>query len=253
MRVSFLYDPGNQDGTLGGAELTMREFIDAAPDNVEVVDGWDADVFVVGNCVTMGTALISHISHHQGQKVFRYHHDLARHENPALRNWLDDNAEHIFTSPLHKQKYGRHGHVIPPAIDLDAYRPTRQAKRHRKNACSIGAWQNPQKGQHLLREWSERANTPLDVYGTGAYVPVGPTLDYKGPLDPDKVAQTLWGYEFFVFLPNVIEPFGRCVVEAWAAGCEVITNNNVGARHFIDNDPDALETAAEDFWWLVTS
>jgi glycosyltransferase involved in cell wall biosynthesis len=58
-------------------------------------------------------------------------------------------------------------------------------------------------------------------------------------------------YETFVFLPTVIEPFGRLVAEAWAAGCRIVTNDLVGAKYWIQNDPDAIETAAEDFWKLV--
>ena len=60
-------------------------------------------------------------------------------------------------------------------------------------------------------------------------------------------------YSTFVYLPMVIEPFGRVVAEAWAAGCEVITNELVGARYWIEQDPGALETTAGDFWDLVVA
>lgn len=251
MKVCFLYDPGNADGTLGGAELTMTEFRWDTPDSVQIVDCTNvADTVVVGNCVTFSDIRPDL----QGKRVFRYHNDLARHESPELREWLELHATHIFTSPLHRMKYGRPDSLIcPPAINLSAFRPNRQTRRNpkRKGAVSIGAWQNPGKGQHLLREWSERANTPLDVYGTGAHIPTGPTLEYMGPLDYSRVPQTLWSYETFVFLPTAIEPFGRTVVEAWAAGCEIVTNENVGAKHFIENDPEALDHAAEMFWGYI--
>jgi len=58
-------------------------------------------------------------------------------------------------------------------------------------------------------------------------------------------------YQTFVFLPTVIEPFGRTVAEAWAAGCEIVTNGLVGARYWLEENPDALDTAAEDFWGVV--
>jgi glycosyltransferase involved in cell wall biosynthesis len=60
-------------------------------------------------------------------------------------------------------------------------------------------------------------------------------------------------YETFVFLPTVIEPFGRLVVEAWAAGCRIVTNNLVGAKWWIENEPGKLDTAAQDFWRVVLS
>lgn len=254
MKVGFIYDQGNADGTLGGAELTMSEFIGAAPEGVDF-DWQDApDVIVVGNCVNFSPA--ETIERLKGKKVYRYHNDLARHEHPALREWLRFNATHIYTSPMHRDLYGgKQGPHIPPALDLDRLKPNRQARRHgkRKGACSIAAWQNPGKGQRQLAEWAEKSGTPVDVFGTGALAPTGGLLSYQGPLDYANIPRILWSYETFVFLPTEPEPFGRCVVEAHFAECEVVTNKKVGARHYIEKDPDALTTAAEDFWKLVLS
>ena len=52
-------------------------------------------------------------------------------------------------------------------------------------------------------------------------------------------------------LPTEPEPFGRAVVEAWAAGCQLVVNGLVGAVHYLQHDPGALETAAADFWAVV--
>jgi glycosyltransferase involved in cell wall biosynthesis len=101
------------------------------------------------------------------------------------------------------------------------------------------------KGVQLLAEYPE----PVDVYSSAPIASEG-SVRYRGATE--DVAKTLAQYERFVFLPTVIEPFGRAVVEAWAAGLEIITNRNVGALHWIRNDPEALETAAEDFWAYVT-
>ena len=73
-------------------------------------------------------------------------------------------------------------------------------------------------------------------------------------LDPSHdtlMPELLAKYERFVFLPMVLEPFGRTVVEAWAAGCAVVTNGLVGARYWIERDDGAIESAASDFWELV--
>jgi hypothetical protein len=250
MNVAFLYDPGNADGTLGGAELTMREFANAAPAHVTLTDDLaDADTVVVGNCVTFPPNLILSLA---GKRVVRYHHDLARHEHPDLREWLERCAEHVFTSPLHRRLYGLEGECIPPAVDLAAFRPSRQQRRHGKRggACAIAPWQNPGKGQHMLREWSDK-HGPVDVYGTGHLVPQGPDLNYCGPLEPSDVAGTLQRYERFVHLPTAPEPFGRAVVEAWAAGCGLVVNRLVGALHYIREDPERLTSDGEDFWRLV--
>jgi glycosyltransferase involved in cell wall biosynthesis len=69
----------------------------------------------------------------------------------------------------------------------------------------------------------------------------------------DDMPALLARYERFVFLPVVIEPFGRLVAEAWASGCEVVTNGLVGAGYWIAEDPEAIETAAVDFWKVVLS
>lgn len=252
MNVAFFADQGNADGTIGGAELTMREFAATAPAAVTLVENIaDADTVVIGNCVTLPSEIVESLA---GRRVVRYHNDLARHEHPRLREWLEDHAEHVFTSPLHQALYGLDGNWpnIPPPISLAAFRPNRERRRNsaRAGACAIAPWQNPGKGQHLLREWSD-AHEPVDVYGAGPFVPCGPNLHYCGALSADQVAETLWNYGTFVHLPTAPEPFGRGVVEAWAAGCRLIVNQQVGALHYIQNEPDKLESAAADFWALI--
>ena len=244
MKAAFAYDAGNQDGTIGGAELTMLGFAADAP--VELTSVEEADVVVVGNCTSFGPELIGRL---RGKRVVRYHNDLARHEHPELRSWLERNATHIFTSPMHQAKYGLEGvwPNVPPALDLDSFKPPRQSRKRRKGTCSIACWQNPGKGANELFEWAQ-TNGEVDVYGTGEFVP---NLNLKGPVEPGQVAQTLWRYERFVFLPSAPEPFGRCTVEAWAAGCKVVVNGNVGALHYIRREAHKLESAHEDFWGIV--
>lgn len=54
----------------------------------------------------------------------------------------------------------------------------------------------------------------------------------------------------FVFLPRWPEPMGRVVVEAALCGCNLVTNDNVGATSFAFDvgDPDNLVGAADEFW-----
>jgi len=54
----------------------------------------------------------------------------------------------------------------------------------------------------------------------------------------------------FVFLPRWPEPQGRVVVEAALSGCNLITNENVGATSFpFDiSRPQNLKGSAEEFW-----
>jgi hypothetical protein len=41
------------------------------------------------------------------------------------------------------------------------------------------------------------------------------------------------------------------VVEAWAAGCGLIVNSQVGALFYLDGEHERLMTAADDFWALA--
>jgi hypothetical protein len=256
VKVAWLHDVGNADGSKGGAELTMDEFRAAAPKGVEFDP--EGDTVVIGNCVTINPEIISEL---EGKRVIRYHHDLARHESPRLRLWLDDNAEHAFTSPLHRHRYGvgwDHGekdcHIIPPPINLDRFRPNRETRRKtkREGIVTVGSWQNPGKGGFLLSCWLVRNEQRADCFGPGAFAPQGPHVRHLGTYDHADLPGILQGYETFAFLPTAPEPFGRCVVEAWAAGCELVINDLIGARYFMEEEPEKLETAAEDFWELVT-
>ena len=138
---------------------------------------------------------------------------------------------------------GLEGELVPPALDLERFRLTRNLN-HRTGAVCIGRMAYG-KGLELLAEYPE----PVDVYSS---VPVNSERNarYKGAAA--DVPATLAQYERFVFLPTALEPFGRAVVEAWAAGLDLVVNRNVGALYWIENYPGALDSAAADFWTLVT-
>jgi glycosyltransferase involved in cell wall biosynthesis len=254
MKVAWLHDQGNADGTKGGAEYTMDWFKRLAPNGVEFDP--DAETVVIGNCVTLQAAILNEIA---DRRVIRYHHDLSYAESPVLRQWLDANALNIFTSPLHLDRYRFEEEpqheplVIPPHVDLEAFRPNRQTRRNgkRQGIVTVASWQNPGKGAQLVSETLYRQGLKADCYGPGQFTPYGDHVNKLGAVDPNQLPQILWRYEQFIFLPSVVEPFGRCVVEAWAAGCEILTNDLVGAKFFIEQNPHALDTAAEDFWAIV--
>lgn len=238
MQVGWLQD---DPGYVGGAERTMAEFRDAAPVEVtvigcppgKVVQGLDR--YVVGNCMTYA------LKDRPDGKVLRYHHD---HGRSLLDSALS--AVHVFTSPSHYDRIRftvtNPVEVIPPAIDLEPFRAVASSNHRQGNVC-VGRMAYG-KGLELLEEYDE----PVDVYST---VPVASrgSVRYRGAAS--DVAQTLSRYETFVFLPSALEPFGRAVVEAWAAGLDLVVNGNVGSLYWIRHDPKALDHAAEDFWKLV--
>ena len=138
---------------------------------------------------------------------------------------------------------GLEGELVPPALDLERFRLTRNLN-HRTGACLHRA-DGIRQGLGIARRVS-RADRRL-LIGPGHSER---NARYKGAAA--DVPATLAQYETFVFLPTALEPFGRAVVEAWAAGLELVVNRNVGAIYWIENDPGALDSAAADFWTLVT-
>jgi len=250
MRVGWLVDYTDAPG---GAELTQAEFRAAAPDGVEVVDcppgdiDMDCDRYVVQNCVRYS---IQDMLDLEACKVpvVKYFHDVAPWLTEEVRAWLDTHATPICCSPIQAAHMGLEDAVcIPPPVDLTRFEEAAsRVNGGRSGAVCIGSWRNHGKAPHKAAEWAEQNNRAVEFFGEGAWAPPS-----AKPVLYEHMPMLLASYETFVFLPTVLEPFGRLVAEAWAAGCEVVTNNLVGARWWIENDPAAMDTAAQDFWRVV--
>jgi glycosyltransferase involved in cell wall biosynthesis len=141
---------------------------------------------------------------------------------------------------------GLEAQCIPPAVDLGRFA---EAAEHvngsRAGAVSVGSWRNHGKAPHKAAEWGAR-NGGVEFYGAGPMSPPG-----CAEVPYDQMPALLASYETFVFLPTVLEPFGRLVAEAWAAGCRIVTNELVGAGYWLRENPEAIETSASDFWQIA--
>jgi glycosyltransferase involved in cell wall biosynthesis len=116
------------------------------------------------------------------------------------------------------------------------------------NVC-VASWRNLGKAPQQAAAWGAE-NGGVEFFGEGQFGPPGAV-----PVAYERMPELLARYETFVFLPTVLEPFGRLVAEAYAAGCEIVTNGLVGARQWIAQDPElhAVRTAAFDFWAALLS
>jgi glycosyltransferase involved in cell wall biosynthesis len=250
MKVGWLVDHSDMPG---GAEFTQGEFRRSAPDGVEIVtclpgEPWDTagcDQFVIQNCVLYS---LDDLKKCEGKPVTKYWHDVGPWLADGVRKWLDKHATPICCSPVQAEYMGLQGaHCIPPPIN---YAPFTEAAAsvngNRKGAVCIGSWRNWGKAPHKAGEWAREQGLTIDFFGGG---PIAPRGSLEVPYQ--DIPPLLASYETFVFLPSVIEPFGRLVAEAYASGCEVVTNNLVGAKWWIENDQLALEGAAERFWEVV--
>jgi glycosyltransferase involved in cell wall biosynthesis len=246
MKLGWLQDTGNG---YGGAERTADEFRVAAPPDVEIVDCPPGGVvegldrYLVHNCVGYRPDDLRPI---KLAPVFKYWHDVGPHVHPLVRSELQAFSRPICCSPHQRERLRLpNARLVPPALDLARFREAAEnAAEGRSGAVCVGAWGNRGKSPERAREVAP----DVDFYGDGACAPAGSVhVAY------DDLPQLLARYRTFVYLPSVLEPFGRTVAEAWAAGCEVVTNKLVGARWWIEQEPAKLETAAADFWEIVTA
>lgn len=246
MKVGWLADTPEAPG---GAELTQHEFRSAAPEGVEIVDcppdkvDTDCDRYVVHNCVQYHIEDFRAI---EGKPVIKYWHDIGPWISPEVRWWFTDHALNVCCSPAQAEHMTLDALCVPPPVDLERFEQAAgRVNGNRKGNVSVGSWRNHGKAPHKAAEWAlERGG--VEFYGGGPLAPPGASeVPYEQM--PDLLAR----YERFVFLPTVIEPFGRLVAEAWAAGCEIVTNDLVGARYWLETNPEAISTAAEDFWGIV--
>ena len=251
-RVGWLADEGDYKG---GAELESDFLQRAAPSWAEVVripagaKPPECDVYVVHNCVQYDRWLKWDLA---GKPVIKRVHDTWPDGDPFLRAWLLNEAHTvILSSPKHREVF--RWHIGAPVVYLPS--PTAPAPAlngtARKGAVSINRWW-PGKGVAALKQWAIDNGKTVDVYGFGPQIEeITHPLVFKGALRPSQVAEVLSHYEQFVFLPDGFEPFSRVVVEAWKAGCELVINGNVGARHWLETDPAALDDQGERFWSIV--
>jgi glycosyltransferase involved in cell wall biosynthesis len=250
MKVGWLVD---EQLYVGGAELTQDEFRKAAPEAIEIVDcpkdgvveGLDA--YVIQNAVTYDLSDLEPLTGRV--PVYKMWHDVGSWWDSDVRTWIDAHATPICCSPMQAEYMGLdRPHCVPPAVPLDRfYAAAASVNGDRRGAVSVGSWRNLGKGARSVVDWGAQ-NNGIDTYGSGPFAPPGSRqVAYAG------MPKLLAKYRTFVFLPTVIEPFGRAVAEAWAAGCEIVTNGLVGARWWIENDWDAVEHAGERFWEVVTS
>ena len=94
-----------------------------------------------------------------------------------------------------------------------------------------------------------------DIHLAGKIYP-GINLDfgtYHGSMPYDQVPILMNRAKNFVFLPRWPEPQGRVVIEAALSGCQLITNERVGATSF-DFDiskPQNLNDSTQELWQAI--
>jgi hypothetical protein len=259
MRIGYLYDNPAQ-GYRGGAELDAEALMDAAPDWAELVicSGNDlpddAEGWIIHNCVQSNRDIIPLL---QGRPIVKRVHDVWLDGDPQLKKWLLYSATlTIMSSPLHEQSVSWKAQgetaILASAMNLAPFVEAAKKAKGRKGVIWLGRL-FAGKGLKNAHDWATAQGVTVDVYGYGDMAHgLPPTLKYCGPLTPARVPSKLAEYERFLFLPAAIEPFGRTVVEAYAAGCELAVNEHIGALWWIRKAPKVLGNGAAMFWGKCT-
>jgi len=259
-RVGWLADPGQVGGIIGGAELSAQALAAAAPEWAEVIpmNPWGVrpgcDVYVVQNCTTYSADVIPVLARAPVVKCVR---DYWPDGDPALRDWLLANsAVLVFDSPPHWDAFpfavGAAAVVVPPPVDLlRFYLAAGKQSGPRQGVIWLGQM-FPHKGVDRAVAWAREHRTVVDFYGAGPSCPGNEQfVRVMGQIAPSQVPATLARYRSFLFMPRWVEPFGKAVIEAWAAGCELILDGEIGATWFLENDTHAVREAAQRFWQVV--
>jgi glycosyltransferase involved in cell wall biosynthesis len=173
--------------------------------------------------------------------------------NRTWGNWLFGNARFaIFLSPLHRDicvsvlDQPLNAVILSrPYVDTGKFRDLGLVRDI--DVLYVGTIK-PAKGYYNLldRFGADR----ITFAGTNA---LGHPLDgtYLGHVDYAALPELYNRARIFAHLPEWYEPLGRTVVEAALCGCEVVTNDRVGAAsydHATWSDPEVVERARDRFW-----
>lgn len=252
----------DQPGFIGGTEISSKMLIAAAPEWCKIVQCPPdrrppaVDAFIVQNCLSYTERWIGEL----GKKpVIKQMRDRWHWGDPLLRRWLLDSSQLlVFNSPSHVTNFPYEINapckLIPPPVEVRRFK---QAAASRQDDRLGNIWLgriHPGKGTGLAIDWAIRNGETLDFYGYFGYdgwVNVPGFAYYRGPYTQEELPDLLARYKRFIFMPLEPESFSRTTVEAWASGCELILDGDIGALWWIANRPDDIERGAELFWEVV--
>lgn len=251
MRIGVVFDRGYYEG---GMELVLRYYLREKPADVEIVDcpayafpETDVDAYVLANLQSYAP---DHILHLKRAPCLKLAMDAFNETAPALRQWVLDNALGVYNSPetrkLTRYTFAK-GHAdVPSPVDWERFKYRPQNGTERSGYLWLGRmW--PGKGVEDAQKWAKAENVALDFYGWGPTAPA----DHHGKVAYEDVPALMWRYKTLVMLPDRYEPGPQTIIEAYAAGMELVVNKNCGALWWLENKPDELPRAAERFWEAV--
>lgn len=254
-------------GIKGGAELSCGALVQNAPEWAEVIycrpnrrPPPDIGCFILQNSTTYGDHWIEELCL---APVVRHVRDPWYAGSAILRRWLCENAAlMVFSSQTQRDTMGYDIQVpvefIPPPVDLRPFKKAAQVAAEegvkRQGSVFVGRV-DVYKGAPAVVDWALRKGEPIAFVGEVmmGFGNLPPFIQFLGKVPYQKMPWILARAERLVAMPEWPEAFGRGVVEAWAAGCELFVEGRVGAMEWIDNEPDRLgfDGPIAEFWAAV--
>ena len=258
MRIGYLRD--EDTAIIGGAELSADAIVAAAPEGVEMLyvppgeePAQPCDAFLVFNCAFYPPETVQIF---QGKPVIKKVADFWPHGDDSLRAWLLEFSRRVvFFSKMHYEHFpyniGTKVSLCPSPVDTARFRRAGQESKKRSGVFWMAqTWVH--KGLQEAVVWAENSKTRVDFYGEGPLRPrESQYCHYAGQVPYNVVPYVMAQYEAFIHVPSWHEPYGRTVIEAWAAGCKLIVNHNIGALWWLENDQDAVHDGAGRFWRII--
>ena len=224
----------------GGAEMLDWDMVAAAPDGVEVdwigPGEWER-AFDYQRVVITGTDMLSQqamLELAEVKPLVWVHHEQNR---TAARAYLLGMAEpFVCMSDLHAESEASWTGVNPEVcngwIDLSDITPAVKGDH-----ALWAARNHPQKGRLAARMWAAANRVELRELTD---------------VPRSTVLQAMSEARTFVFLPQRLDACPRTLIEAEAAGCEIVTNHHAGRRQPGPLN-EVMETQREQFWKWVTN
>jgi len=219
----------------GGAEMLDWDMVAAAPDGVEVSwlspDRWQ-EAAGFDRVVVTGTDLLSQQAMLElallKPLVWIHHQQQPTHARKVL---LEAAAPFVCMSDLHAEVEGA---WVDGAVEVcNGWMDLSDVTPGVKGEHALWAARNhPQKGRLAARMWASRNGMELRELSD---VPRRTVLD--------AMQEARW----FVFLPQRLDACPRTLIEAEAAGCEVVSNHHAGRR--MPGPLDQVMAEQRDRFW----
>lgn len=260
MRIGWMVDPGLPRA---GMVLSVEAFEAAKPDGVELYHCRpdrrppdDLDAYVLHGDL-FDRRWIQMMA---DKPLLAHRHGAWYGGDPVFRRWVLDNADLMtFNSPSQRERFpypvNAPEALIPLPVDIDRLVQAGERSNGREGTVFLGLLV-PAKGVARVLDWAlAPGNGPVDFWGEAPFLQVlgdiTPPCRYRGPVDYERIPETLAGYENFIFAPPDGDLYARVTVEAWAAGCNLILEGDTKAFYEWFH-PDACKTAARTFWEKVS-